>query len=136
MNDIPSFEDFKIRLLNSNSDGDLNLTYNRLSHYINNISDSQGNPLTYEFIMSKFEAFMNKWKYYYQKQIDQGFTSKDAMHTKKSLYEFLGETMYEQEFIIQKGSIERDRYLFGPFSVVYLKHQLKIFKEIFNRKDR
>ena len=129
--DVPSFDKMKGDLIKIYPEGDLKETYNRLLFYIGNMMDSKGNPLTYEFLLNKFGQHIKQWNHLYQRKEGAGYLSKDAEKKRKTFYEFLGEGLYENEFSIQKGSLERDAYLFGPFNMAYLEKKLESFNSIF-----
>jgi hypothetical protein len=54
-----------------------------------------------------------------------------AYALRKSFYDFLGDKMYEREFGTSVMHGERNKYLFGAFTIEYLKMQLEEFKKGF-----
>ncbi len=133
MDSMPTIDQFKSDIDEIYPDGDLNAAYKRLLYYIENISLSNGDPVTYDLILDKFERHIKQWKYRYGKKEADGFLSAEAEKKRKNIYDFIGDTMYEHEFPIQRGSIERDVYLFGNIAVSELKRQLGIYLQKFKK---
>jgi len=129
---FPSFDEFRQEILQINPEGNLMKAYERLQWYVQNQKVcSDGTPITYRLIMDKYTAHIKAWRYQYGDR-EAKFIGKEAEQKKKNLWEFIGMKMYENEFISLSSQSERNRYLFGGFSVTYLKKQLDSFKQRFN----
>jgi len=133
MDNIPTFEQFKGDIDEIYPDGDLQAAYKRLLYYMENITLSNGSPLSYDLIIDKFERHIRQWKYKYSKKEADGYLSAEAEKKRKNIYDFIGDTMYEHEFPIQRGSVERDGYLFGNIALSELKRQLDIYLQKFKQ---
>ena len=131
---IPDIEKFKDDVREIYADGDLTAAYKRLVYYLNNITLSDGEPLTYKLIIDKFDAHIKQWNYLYKRKETAGYLSAEAEKKRKNIYDFLGDTMYENEFPIQRGTTERDSYLFGNIAIKELKRQLDIYLNKFKKK--
>ena len=53
---------------------------------------------------------------------------KDAEEKRKTIWDFIELGWYEREFLTSVGDDERSSYLFGGFSISYLKKRLEEFK--------
>jgi hypothetical protein len=101
-------------LFSINPEGDIDTTFQRLIFQIENVRLSNGDPVTYELVKQKYHDYIKLWTYKFGRKEKEGFLStKDPDSKKKTLYDFLGEKLYEQVFQIPKTNLEREEYLFG-----------------------
>ena len=121
MSNIPQFKKFKEDLMKICPDGDLQATWSKLDYVLDYNKDHEGNELTYEYIMRKYSEHIRWWNHTYGRGGDLKYVKAKDLEKKKILYDFLSEEKYNDEWIIQKGDISRDQYLFGEFSISYLK---------------
>ncbi len=137
MSEIPSFDDFKRDIITIYGNGDMEATYTRLVYYLEFLSDNYPTigKLTYEFMIEKYRQFINQWNYLYKRKEQKGYLSKEAEVARKNFFDFIGGELFKEEYIIQKGSLTRDRYLFGNIAIEELERQLKVFKTIYTKKQ-
>ena len=124
---VPSFDEFKARLVKIHAEGDLKLSYQRMLWYFENVKIDD-KPLTWEFLLGKFKQHIDQWNLLYGNRIGTNYFPTSSLALRKNFYDFLGAKFYEREFITMAGQSERNNYLFGDFTVDYLKNQLKEFK--------
>lgn len=126
--EIPSFEAFREEIRKIHPEGNLLATYERIVYFINHVkSCGDGTPVTYKLIMNKYAAHIRSWNMVYGSR-DPKYWGKDAEEKRKTLWDFLGLRWYEREFVTSVGNGERNRYLFGGFSIDYLRKKLEEFK--------
>jgi hypothetical protein len=95
-------------------EGDLDKAYNSLLDILDQKqTDSLGNVVDYEYIMSKFRDFHNNWNLKYGRQMAKGYLAKDAESSRKTIYHFLMAALYQRNFETIQVNVERDKYLFG-----------------------
>ena len=140
--DLPDYETFVEDLKEIYADGNLTVTYQRLEYYLfnfavngKNIKDDPIHPLTYRLIMTKFQEHINEWTLMYGKKVGTQYFSNDIAIKRKNLYEFLGSQMWTREFSTSIKNIERDKYIFGPWSIKELLKQLTDFKRLWTEKE-
>jgi len=128
---IPSFDLFREEVKKIYPEGDLVKSYDRIKWYIEHEKVcSDGTPLTYRLIMDKFANHIRSWNNQYGDR-EAKYRGKDADEKRKTLWDFVGMRWYEREFVISSGNSERNKYLFGNFSVVSLKKRLDEFNRRF-----
>ncbi len=126
--DVPSFEDFREEIMTIYPEGDLLKSFSRLKWYIENEKVCpDGTPITYRLIMDKFASHIKAWNMVYGSR-DPKYWGKGAQTKRKNLWDFIGLQLYEREFVISVGNGNRSSYLFGEFSISYLKKRLEEFK--------
>ncbi len=133
---IPPFDEFKERLAEIYAEGDLQQSYNRLLWYFEHIT-FEDKPLTWDFLLMKFKQHIDEWNLLYGPKMGTKYFPTKAYALRKNFYEFLGDNWYEREFVTSVSHTERNRYLFGDFTVGYLKKQLLGFlKNIPDETDK
>lgn len=75
-------------------------------------TDSSGDPIDYDFILTRFRDFHHSWNIKFGKQMAKGFLSKEAEASRKTIYHFLAQALYLQNYETTLVNFERDRYLF------------------------
>jgi len=91
----------------------------------NNTTDNDGQLITIDFMVSKFNSYLNHWNTLYSKKAKDGFLSKE--NALMDLTQFIVSKSYLKTFELPLDS--RDYYLFGGKSVDELRKQLQQFKE-------
>ena len=125
---IPSFEVFRQEIKKIYPAGNLLKTYDRIVLLVENErSFADGTPITYRLIMKTFSAHIQAWNMQYGER-EAKYIGRDAEEKRKSLWDFIGLKWYEREFGASSGQRERNKYLFGDFSIDYLKQRLVEFK--------
>jgi len=138
---IPPIEKFKEDIVAINSDGDLVKAYNLLLWHLDNETEDGipeirgGKKLTYDFIITKYRQHIDQWNYLYQKKLGTKYFRDTRLDEKKNFQDFLQERYYRREFVIQKGSSERNRYIFGQLKIDILKKQLDEFRKLWEKKE-
>lgn len=128
---IPSFDVFREEVKKIYPEGDLIKSYDRIKWYIEHEKVcTDGSPLTYKLIMDKFAAHIRSWNSQYGER-EAKYRGKDADEKRKTIWDFVGMRWYEREFVIPSGNGERNKYLFGNFSISYLLQKLEEFKNRF-----
>ena len=129
--EIPSLEEFTDDCFAINPEGDPGPTYQRLIFQIENVKLTNGDPVTYDLVKQKYHDYIKLWTYKYGRKEKEGFLStKDPDSKKKTLYDFLGEKLYEQVFQIPKTNLEREEYLFGKTNRKEMYDAAEQFKRI------
>ena len=128
---VPNYEVYKRDVASIFPDGDLRSGYDRMINHISLLKADDGSPLTYDYLLSKFKACHAQWKFRYASKEAKGYLSKEAAAERYTFDEFIDKEIYNREFVVNTGSDERSRYIFGNFSFKYLREQLIIFKEPF-----
>jgi len=77
--------------------------------------------------MDKFATHIKSWNMVYGSR-DPKYWGKDAEEKRKTLFDFIGMNGYEREYVTSVGQSERTAYLFGDFTLDYLKEQIEQFK--------
>ena len=131
----PSFDEFKERLSEIYADGDLQQTYNRFTWFLKNMT-IEDNPLTSEFLFMKFRQHIDQWNMMYGPKLGTQYFPTKAYALRKNFYDFIGDKLYEREFEIIAGQSERNKYLFGDFTIDYLKKQLELFRKDFPHEPK
>jgi hypothetical protein len=134
--DIPTFEEFKSDLKSINPDGDLRVAYDRLRWYLDPTNEQltdDGDQITWSMIRKKYKEHIAWWKHSYG-QREEKYIGNEDKKLKKNIYDFIGGGYYNREWIISKGNMERDDYLFGKVSIQYLAKQLNNFKSKFTKQ--
>ena len=127
----PGYETFKEDIMAIFPDGDLKKGYERMCNHISLFKNENGLPLDYPFILDKFKACHAQWKFRYGAGEAKGFLSREAALDRYTFDDFIDKEIYQREFVIDTGSSDRSKYLFGGFSISYLKHQLDLFLKTF-----
>lgn len=116
-----------------NPEGDIDGTLQRLTFQIENVRLTNGDPVTYDLVKQKYHDYIRQWTYKYGRKEKEGFlSSKDPDSKKRTLYEFLGDKMYEKIFEIPKGNLEREDYLFGKGNRNDMYDMADAFKRRYN----
>ncbi len=104
-------------------EGDLEGAYDILTSIISREeTDKDGNVFDYDRIITKFRLFHDSWNSKYSKKLERGFLDKKAEEARFTMFQFLAQGTYKQEFSTQVSNPERDRYLFGDnFNDLYKK---------------
>ena len=125
---IPSFETFRKEILKIYPEGNLLLAYEKLIHLITQVKTCEdGRPITYQLIMDKYSDHIRSWNMVFGRR-DPRYWGKDAEEKRKTIWDFIELGWYEREFLTSVGDDERSSYLFGGFSISYLKKRLEEFK--------
>ena len=128
---IPLFDVFCEKIKKIFPEGDLPLSYKRLLWYLENIEYPDGQPLTWKFLIDKFKQHVDEWNLMYVPKLGTQYFPTKAYALRKSFYDFLGDRFYEREFATSIGHNERNKYLFGDFTIEYLSMELEKFKKRF-----
>ena len=128
--EVPSFDEFNERLSEIYAEGDLKLSYNRMLWYFKHIQFND-KPITWEFLLMKFKQHIDEWNLMYGPKLGTQYFPTKAYALRKSFYDFLGDRFYEREFVTSIGHNERNKYLFGDFTIGYLSMELEEFKKRF-----
>lgn len=131
LSQIPDYDSFRQQAMAIFPDGDLKKGYERMCNHISLFKDEKGEPLTYDFILEKFKACHEQWKFRYASKEAKGYLSAQADTQRYCFDAFIDQKIYNQEFVIAVGNSERKRYLFGDFCPEYLQQQLTIFLKSF-----
>ena len=127
---IPSEDQFRRDLLQIYPEGDLTAAHNALTELLENGYEqtSDHKPLTWSHILMKFKQLHEQWQF--------NFGTKDTKYLKDrdrekrlDIYDFIQRKYWNREFPIKKGSLERDKYLFGNIDIHNLKAQLQNFRD-------
>lgn len=133
---VPSFGVFREEIKKIYPEGDLDRTYKRLLWYIENEKTcSDGTPITYKLIISKFAAHIKAWNAMYAVR-DPKYLGKDSEEKRKNLFDFIGMHWYEREFVAYSGGGDRNKYLFGDFTIDYLSNQLMAIKKRLQNEEK
>jgi hypothetical protein len=133
--EIPSFGQFRADLMPINPDGDLEKAYTALKIELgSDKKTTKGDPLTWSYIREKYAAHVAKWSEVFGKRDKQYIATKD-LHELKTIQDFLEKSLYNREYVIQKGTASRNSYLFGSLPTYNLMHQLNEFKRSLQTKD-
>jgi hypothetical protein len=134
---IPDFPHFVEEVEVIYSEGDLAAAYKDMVYQLSlNRHTEKGELITYRFLINKFREMWNRWNELYQATAERDggkYLSKQAKSEKKDFRQFLDESLYEQSFKVNKGTPERNRYLFGHISIKHLKQQLDEWKKTWER---
>ena len=129
--EIPSYEVFCEEIKRIFPEGDLPLSYNRLLWYLENIEYPDSYLLTWKLLVDKFKQHIDEWNLMYGPKLGTKYFPSKAYALRKNFYEFLGDRFYEREFVTSIGHNERNKYLFGDFTIEYLSMELEQFKKRF-----
>ena len=121
MSDIPSYEQFEKDISGINPEGNLKETYQRIQQYVEEygLKTSKNVPLTYNLIIEGYRNHIIWYSNTYGTETKY-IRGKDK-DKKKTLFEYLGEACYNNIYSTSKGDMTREKYLFGDFSLDYLK---------------
>lgn len=128
----PTLEEFKKEINAVFSEGDPVEAYNRVLYYIENGTTTDGKPITWDIIFTKYKEHIALWNFKYgAKERDNNgrYFSETMRKERKTIFDFCGAEMFNWDFIIPKGSPERNKYLFGPFSQTSLSNSRTAFQE-------
>lgn len=139
---MPTFKDFCDDVKEIYAEGDLARAYDTLEWHIANMDEAAndivygGKPLTWPFIKDKFSNHITQWNLMYGKKVGTNWFSDKMAKERKNIHEFLNETWYAREFATNRGSPERDRYIFGGVPIKELRNQLNEFKKLWTGERR
>ena len=126
---IPSKEQFKADIFPIYPDGDQVNAYNELARIlaIPDKKDDKGRPLTWSYILMKFKKQHDQWQFTYG-QKDQKYLKDKDREKRQDIYDFLNKELWTREYEVHKGSMERNKYLFGSLPINNLVAQLQNFR--------
>jgi hypothetical protein len=128
---FPSFEVFREEIMKIYPEGNLMRMYERVVTTVSTgVTCTDGSPVTYRLLMDKFSDHIRQWNMVYGSR-DPRYWGKEAEGKRKTLMDFIALKYYDRVFVTSVGQTERNRYLFGNFSVDYLKKMLEKFKRRF-----
>ena len=125
-----TLEFFKNDIFSLNPEGVVQDAYDRLLYHLREILMTNGEKPTYDLIKERYHDYLKVWGYRWGAKEKAGFLPKDQV--KKTLYEFIGEKMYEQIFQIPKTNQDREEYLFGTENRGELYDQAEQFRKKYN----
>ena len=126
--DIPSFKNFREEIIRIYPEGNLLLAYEKIIHLITQVKTCEdGRPITYKLIIDKFTTHISAWNIQYGDR-EPKYIGRNAEEKRKNLQEFVSLKWYEREFSFFAGKSDRNQYLFGEFTINYLKNRLDKFK--------
>ncbi len=131
--EIPDFQSFRRDILPIFSDGELEQAHNALTIALNSGDKTvNGEPLTWEYIKKQFEAHHSWWNYQFKKTEAAGYLKETHRVKRLDIEQFIEKKAYNKDWLVHKGSSERDNYLFGKRPIHNLKAQLDAFREQIN----
>jgi len=93
--DIVSFKQFREDIGDINGDGNLEMAHNKIGWHIDHETDYDGNPITYEYLLSKYREHITAWNKQYA---DNKYLSKEEKAKKKTFTDFLTSKWYKRNF--------------------------------------
>jgi len=130
-----TFQQFRGDLLPIFSDGDLQAAYNDLLYVLssNMRFEITGEPVTWQLILNQYSAHIAQWNFYFKKSEASGYHQGKDRAKRLEIQQFIEKRAWNKDYIIHKGSSERDEYLFGKLPVDNLKYQLNAFRQKFHK---
>lgn len=126
----PTIQQFKNDVVPVFADGNLDQAYDSLISMLRSgKTDSKGNPLTWSYILKKYQAHIEWWNFSFKKTEIAGYLKESNRAKRLEIEEFIVREFYNREWRIAKGSMERDKYLFGDIPIDNLKAQLQNFRD-------
>jgi hypothetical protein len=126
----PPFQQFKNDVIPIFSDGNLQQAYDQLITLLEcGKRDSNGNVVTWGHILKKYTDHINWWNYSFKKTEAAGYLKESNRAKRLEIEEFISREMYNREWRVSKGNLERDTYLFGSLPIDNLKAQLQNFRD-------
>ena len=130
---FPSFERFRQDLLQVYPDGDLEEGYRLLRSAVENSKKSiHGDLITWSYVLKSFTAHHDWWAYQFKRSEDSGYLQEKQRQKRFDIVKFISDELWNRDWVPQKGSRERNLYLFGSTDQKSLSDQLYAFKETFH----
>ena len=115
INKLPNFEEFKRDVTNIFPDGNIVDAYDELKRTLRNKTykdgTESGEELTYSFLIEKWNKLIQLWLRKHGGKEDK-YISKAILESKVNFQTFLEDDLFNNEYSLDKGTHERDKYLF------------------------